>query len=68
MLELYDRYQKILFIVKNGLGNRDKIEEDGSIKDDYRIGYFQEHIEAIAKVLAEGVEIMGYTPWDALIW
>lgn len=39
LIELYDKYQKPLFIVENGLGNRDKIEEDGSIKDDYRIQY-----------------------------
>ena len=36
MNEIYDRYQKPLFIVENGLGV-DKIEEDGSIQDDYRI-------------------------------
>ena len=29
---LYDRYQKPLFIVENGLGAKDKIEEDGSIQ------------------------------------
>ena len=29
MNEIYDRYQKPLFIVENGLGAKDKIEEDG---------------------------------------
>lgn len=29
MNELYDRYQKPLFIVENGLGAEDKLEEDG---------------------------------------
>ena len=42
MNEIYDRYQKPLFIVENGLGAKDKIEEDGSIQDDYRIEYLKE--------------------------
>lgn len=39
--ELYDRYQKPLFIVENGMGNIDKVEEDGSIHDDERIDYLK---------------------------
>lgn len=66
LIELYDRYQKPLFIVENGLGNRDKIEEDGSIQDDYRIQYFKEHIQAIADAIEEGVDVMGYTPWGCI--
>lgn len=41
--QLYDRYQKPLFIVENGLGAVDVLEqkEDGSypVEDDYRINY-----------------------------
>jgi 6-phospho-beta-glucosidase len=66
LIELYDRYQKPLFIVENGLGSRDTIEDDGSIIDDYRIAYFQEHIQAIADAIEEGVEVMGYTPWGCI--
>lgn len=38
--QFYDRYQKPLFIVENGLGARDElIEKDGvlTVEDDYRI-------------------------------
>ena len=66
LIELYDRYQKPLFIVENGLGSRDKIEEDGSIRDDYRIRYFRDHINAIADAIEEGVDVMGYTPWGCI--
>lgn len=66
LIELYDRYHKPLFIVENGLGSRDKLEADGSIQDDYRIKYFQEHIQAIADAIAEGVDVMGYTPWGCI--
>lgn len=61
---LYDRYQKPLFIVENGLGAVDRIEEDGSIRDDYRIAYLEAHIKEMMKAVEEdGVELIGYTPW-----
>lgn len=67
MNSLYDRYQKPLFIVENGLGAVDEVEEDGSIHDDYRIDYLREHIRAmIDAVNIDGVELMGYTPWGCI--
>ena len=66
LTELYDRYEKPLFIAENGLGCRDKVEPDGSIQDDYRIAYFQTHIQAIADAIANGVTVMGYTPWGCI--
>lgn len=63
---LYDRYQKPLFIVENGLGAVDKIEEDGSIKDDYRIEYLREHIKAMKEAIKDGVDLIGYTPWGCI--
>lgn len=66
LIDMYDRYRKPLFIVENGLGNKDKIESDGSIIDDYRIDYFREHIKAIGDAIEDGVEVMGYTPWGCI--
>ncbi len=66
MNSLYDRYQKPLFIVENGLGAVDKIEEDGSINDDYRIEYLREHIKAMGDAIEDGVELMGYTTWGCI--
>ena len=61
---LYDRYQKPLFIVENGLGAKDIIETDGTIQDDYRIAYLRAHIAAmIDAVVEDGVELLGYTSW-----
>ncbi len=60
----YDRYQKPLFIVENGLGAYDTVEEDGSIHDPYRIDYLREHIKEMKKAVEiDGVDLMGYTPW-----
>lgn len=64
--QLWDRYQKPLFIVENGLGAVDKVESDGSINDDYRIEYLREHVKAMKEVIADGVDLIGYTPWGCI--
>lgn len=63
---LYDRYQVPLMVVENGLGARDKVEPDGSIKDDYRIDYLRRHIEQMREAVKDGVELMGYTMWGPI--
>ncbi len=63
---LYDRYQKPLFIVENGLGAKDVIEEDGTIQDDYRIDYLREHIKAMSDAIEDGVDLLGYTTWGCI--
>ena len=63
---LYERYQKPLFIVENGLGAVDKVEEDGSINDDYRIEYLREHIKEMKEAIIDGVDLIGYTPWGCI--
>ena len=64
--KLYDRYELPLFVVENGLGAYDKIEEDGTIQDDYRIDYLREHIGAIGDAIEDGVDVMGYTSWGCI--
>ncbi|MGC3008551.1 family 1 glycosylhydrolase, partial [Enterococcus faecium] len=39
---------------------------DGTIIDDYRIDYLRRHIEAMANAVADGVDLMGYTPWGCI--
>lgn len=63
---LYDRYQKPLFIVENGLGANDTVEEDG-IHDPYRIDYMREHIKAMDAVINEdGLPLLGCTFWGII--
>ncbi len=64
---LYDRYQKPLFIVENGMGAVDTVREDGSIEDDYRIDYLARHIKAMMDAIEiDDVEVLGYTPWGCI--
>ena len=63
---LYDRYEVPIFIVENGLGAVDVVEEDGSIKDDYRIDYLREHINAMKEAVNDGVDLIGYTAWGPI--
>ena len=64
--QLYDRYQKPLFIVENGLGAIDTVNADDFINDDYRIDYLRDHLQQVAEGIADGVELMGYTTWGPI--
>jgi len=64
--EIYGRYQIPLMIVENGLGAYDKIEEDGTIRDDYRIDYLRGHIAQMGEAIKDGVDLIGYTPWGCI--
>ncbi|WP_446470518.1 glycoside hydrolase family 1 protein [Xenorhabdus stockiae] len=63
---LWDRYQKPLFIVENGLGAKDTVEADGTIQDDYRISYLNDHLVQVREAIEDGVDVMGYTSWGAI--
>ncbi|SFL89689.1 glycoside hydrolase family 1 protein [Salibacterium qingdaonense] len=62
----YERYETPLFIVENGLGAFDKVEEDGSIHDPYRIDYLRSHIEQMKEAVGDGVDLWGYTTWGPI--
>ncbi|MFQ2100872.1 6-phospho-beta-glucosidase [Aeromonas sanarellii] len=63
---LHDRYQKPLFLVENGLGAVDEVNEQGEIEDDYRIAYLREHIQAMGDAIEDGIPLMGYTSWGCI--
>ena len=67
MNDLYDRYQKPLFIVENGLGAVDTPDENGYVVDDYRIDYLAAHIQAMKDAVEQdGVDLLGYTTWGCI--
>ncbi|WP_206064057.1 glycoside hydrolase family 1 protein [Kocuria rosea] len=69
MNDYWERWQKPLFIVENGLGAVDElVEVDGTktVVDDYRIGYLNDHLVQAREAVADGVELLGYTTWGCI--
>lgn len=63
---LWDRYQKPLFIVENGLGAKDQPDASGQIQDDYRIQYLNDHLVQVGEAIEDGVDVLGYTSWGPI--
>ncbi len=63
--QMWERYHLPLLITENGCGVPDKLEEDGTIHDPYRIDYLRVHIKACQEAITDGVDLMGYSPWSA---
>ena len=65
--QIYDQYHLPMFVVENGLGAPDQVEEDGSVHDSYREEYLRNHIKAMKDAVElDGVDLMGYTPWGCI--
>ena len=67
--QFWDRWQKPLFIVENGLGAKDELVDiDGrkTVVDDYRIAYLNDHLVQVREAIADGVEVLGYTTWGCI--
>ena len=62
--ELYDRYQKPLFVIENGLGAVDEPDAAGRIHDTYRMRYLADHLKQIRDAITiDHVDCFGYTMW-----
>lgn len=65
------RYNLPIVISENGLGAFDKLEEDHTIHDPYRIAYLKAHLEELRMAIAEGCQVWAYCSWsctDLLSW
>ncbi|MBU7460596.1 MULTISPECIES: glycoside hydrolase family 1 protein [Lactiplantibacillus] len=64
MNEIYDRIQKPIFIVENGMGAVDEADANDYVEDDYRIDYLRDHLSAMADAInIDHVPCLGYTMW-----
>lgn len=69
--EITSRYDLPIVISENGLGAFDKLEDDKSIHDPYRVAYLKAHIEELKKAVDDGCTIWAYCTWsctDLLSW
>lgn len=64
--EIYSRYRLPMLVTENGIGAYDELTNDFKIHDEYRIRYYQDHIEQIKLAIMDGCEIIGYCPWAAI--
>ncbi|MBL1992571.1 glycosyl hydrolase family protein, partial [Klebsiella pneumoniae] len=64
--QLYDRYQKPLFVVENGLGAIDQLNGEDEVNDEYRIDYLEKHMIEMSEAIQDGVDIIGYTSWGPI--
>lgn len=59
LLEAWDRYHLPIYVTENGVGVREDVTVD-QVKDDYRISFMNDHINAIMNAMDQGVDIRGY--------
>ena len=64
--QLYDRYEKPLFVLENGIGSVEVPGPDGQIHDAYRIAYLRDHLRQLKLAAEDGCEILGYTMWGPI--
>ncbi|WP_297376937.1 6-phospho-beta-galactosidase [uncultured Helcococcus sp.] len=60
----YPNYKKI-YITENGLGYKDKFE-DNTVYDDERIDYIKQHLLTIADAIDDGANVKGYFLWSLM--
>lgn len=63
---LYDRYHLPLFIVENGIGLDESLDENNKINDTDRIEYIEDHLKYVYEAVLDGVEVMGYLYWGPI--
>ncbi|WP_336206069.1 GH1 family beta-glucosidase [Nonomuraea sp. LPB2021202275-12-8] len=66
---LRDRYGQALppvYVTENGCSQTDVPGPDGTIDDQARIAFLDEHIQAVMRAQREGVDVRGYFVWSLL--
>ncbi len=66
LIDLHERYDlPPVYITENGMANDDEYDEV-LVKDDARVKYFREHLEALAEAMNAGVDVRAYFAWSLL--
>ena len=65
LLDVYNRYQKPIFIIERSLGLQEELAEDGRVHDAQRIRYLQLQVEQLKLALEAGVGLIGFCTWSA---
>lgn len=63
LIRAYNKYKLPIFVTENGVGFRENIDVS-QVKDDYRVSYMNDHINAIMNAQDTGVDVRGYFTWS----
>jgi beta-galactosidase len=55
-----------IYITENGAAYPDELGPDGTVNDEERRRYFQQHVEACREALRRGLPLKGYFAWSLL--
>ncbi len=55
-----------MYITENGAAYPDQLSADGAVHDALRVAYYQSHLAACHRAMAEGVPLKGYFAWSLL--
>lgn len=61
-----DRYHLPLFIVENGIGLDEHVDDSGHIQDEFRVQFIKDHLLQVNEAILDGCEIMGYLYWGPI--
>jgi beta-glucosidase len=64
--DIYGGQLPPVYITENGCSAPDEVGPDGSVDDQFRIGYLDGHIRAVADAIAAGVDVRGYLTWTLM--
>lgn len=67
MNDIYTRSKQPVFILENGMGHIEELDENDTVEDDYRIAYHRDHIQAMKDAMfIDGVPCLGYITWGPI--
>jgi beta-glucosidase len=55
-----------LMITENGAAFDDRVDPDGRIRDQRRIDYLRDHLQAVGRAMKAGADVRGYFVWSLL--
>ena len=63
LIRAYQKYHLPIFVTENGVGFHENINVS-EVKDDYRISFMNDHINALMNAQDKGADVRGYFTWS----
>lgn len=63
---LNDHYHLPLFVVENGIGLKESLDNGQVTEDEFRIEYMKEHLKQLHEAIEDGCDVMGYLYWGPI--